>query len=59
MPARGPSPFWVVKCPDCSGEQTMFSRPATAVNCAVCGARLATPTGGLAKLRGELLRTVS
>jgi small subunit ribosomal protein S27e len=54
---RGPSPFWVVKCPDCSTEQTIFSRPATTVNCTVCGAMLATPTGGRAKLRGELLRT--
>ncbi|MFI5414750.1 MAG: 30S ribosomal protein S27e, partial [Candidatus Lutacidiplasmatales archaeon] len=32
---RGPSPFWVVQCPDCSGEQTMFSRPSTSVNCSV------------------------
>ncbi|MCI4331091.1 MAG: 30S ribosomal protein S27e [Thermoplasmata archaeon] len=51
-----PAPFWVVKCPDCSGEQTIFSRPATTVNCAVCGATLATPTGGKAALRGELVR---
>ncbi len=55
---RGPSPFWVVKCPDCSTEQTIFSRPATTVNCGVCGATLATPTGGQAKLRGELVRPV-
>src|SRR5579864_9136665 len=32
---RSPSPFWVVKCPDCSTEQNIFSRPATAVNCGV------------------------
>ncbi len=56
---RGPSPFWVVKCPDCSTEQTIFSRPATVVNCGVCGATLATPTGGQAKLRGELVRPVT
>jgi small subunit ribosomal protein S27e len=53
---KAPSPFWVVKCPDCSGEQTIFSRPATTVNCTVCGATLATPTGGLASLRAERLR---
>ncbi|MGD0719145.1 MAG: 30S ribosomal protein S27e [Thermoplasmata archaeon] len=51
-----PAPFWVVKCPDCTGEQTIFSRPATTVNCLVCGATLATPTGGQAQLRGELVR---
>ncbi|HTT35384.1 MAG TPA: 30S ribosomal protein S27e [Thermoplasmata archaeon] len=54
-----PAPFWVVKCPDCSGEQTIFSRPATAVSCSVCGATLATPTGGKAALRGELVRVAS
>ncbi len=53
---RPPAPFWIVKCPDCSGEQAVFSRPASTVNCQVCGATLATPTGGQAKLRGELVR---
>jgi small subunit ribosomal protein S27e len=56
---RTPAPFWVVKCPDCSGEQTIFSRPTTVVNCTVCGATLATPTGGLAALRAERLRDAS
>ena len=55
----GPSPFWVVKCPDCSGEQIIFSRPSTPVNCTVCGAALATPTGGQATLRVERLRDAS
>ncbi|MFZ0831034.1 MAG: 30S ribosomal protein S27e [Thermoplasmata archaeon] len=53
------APFWVVKCPDCSGEQTIFSRPATVVNCVVCGATLATPTGGKAQLRGTFIRSAS
>jgi small subunit ribosomal protein S27e len=52
-------PFWIVKCPDCSGELTIFSRPATTVNCSVCGATLATPTGGKAALRGEFVRAAS
>jgi small subunit ribosomal protein S27e len=51
-----PAAFWIVKCPDCSGEQPIFSRPSTPVNCSVCGATLATPTGGLAALRGEKVR---
>jgi small subunit ribosomal protein S27e len=59
MAARTPSPFWVVKCPDCSTEQTVFSRPATTVVCTVCGATLATPTGGQAQLRGELVRALT
>ncbi len=56
MPTREPAPFWVVKCPDCSAEQTIFSRPATSVSCLVCGATLAVPTGGRAKLRGEFVK---
>jgi small subunit ribosomal protein S27e len=53
------APFWVVKCPDCSGEQTIFSRPSTPVNCVVCGATLANPTGGKAQLRGTFVRPAS
>ncbi|MCI4353477.1 MAG: 30S ribosomal protein S27e [Thermoplasmata archaeon] len=53
------APFWIVKCPDCSGEQTIFSRPVTTVNCVVCGATLATPTGGKAHLRGVFVRPAS
>ena len=56
---RVPSPFWVVKCPDCSGEQTIFSRASSGVNCSVCGATLATPTGGQIRLRGELVKTIA
>jgi small subunit ribosomal protein S27e len=54
-----PAPFVVVKCPDCSGEQTVFSRPATTVNCSVCGATLVLPTGGHGNFRGEVVRTVA
>jgi len=54
-----PAPFWIVKFPDCSTEQTVYSRPATTANCTVCGATLATPTGGQAKLRGEFVRAAS
>ncbi|MCI4363360.1 MAG: 30S ribosomal protein S27e [Thermoplasmata archaeon] len=56
MPASAPAAFWVVKCPDCSGEQTVFSRPSTTVSCSVCGATLASPTGGQAALRAEKVR---
>jgi small subunit ribosomal protein S27e len=54
-----PAEFWLVKCPDCSSEQAVFSRPATIVNCSVCGATLATPTGGLANLRAERLKVLA
>ena len=43
--------FLKVKCPDCGNEQVAFNRPATKVNCLVCGATLATPTGGEATFK--------
>ena len=49
------SGFIKVKCPDCGNEQIMFWRTNTTVNCQVCGATLATPTGGKAHLKGELV----
>lgn len=56
--AKKKAPFYVVKCPDCSSEQTVFSRPSTRVVCLICDSQLATPTGGLGKFRGEILRQV-
>jgi small subunit ribosomal protein S27e len=50
------APFFVVKCPDCSSEQVVFSRPSTQVVCVICDSQLASPTGGLGKFRGEILR---
>lgn len=53
------SRFLRVRCPDCGNEQVVFDRPATTVACLVCGATLAKPTGGTAKLRGEVTGVVS
>ena len=47
--------FMKVKCPDCGNEQVAFNRPATKVNCLVCGATLATPGGGEAVFKGEIV----
>jgi len=49
------SGFIKVKCPDCGNEQLMFWRTNTTVNCQVCGGTLAVPTGGKARLKGELV----
>ena len=46
--------FIKVKCPDCGNEQVAFNRPATKVNCLVCGATLASPGGGEATFKGEV-----
>ncbi|SDX60610.1 30S ribosomal protein S27e [Halobellus clavatus] len=50
--------FYRVRCPDCDNEQVTFGKASTAVNCAVCGTTLATPTGGDAALHGEVVETV-
>ena len=47
-----------VKCNDCGNEQVLFLRTATRIPCAVCGAALAEPTGGLAIVKGEVVGTV-
>ncbi len=45
--------FITVKCKDCGNAQMVFERAATPVNCLVCGATVATPTGGRARIREE------
>ncbi|MDD3574989.1 30S ribosomal protein S27e [Methanospirillum sp.] len=49
------SKFLKVKCPDCENEQTIFDRACTPVNCIVCGSSLATPTGGKAQIKAEII----
>jgi len=50
--------FVKVKCGDCGNEQIAFNRPATKVNCLVCGATLATPTGGAGNFKAEITSTL-
>lgn len=45
--------FLQVKCPDCGNEQVVFSHVAIIVRCNICGATIAEPTGGKAKIKGE------
>lgn len=52
------SHFLKVKCPDCQSEQVTFDRAAIKVNCQVCGATLLEPTGGLAKVNGEVVEVL-
>jgi small subunit ribosomal protein S27e len=49
------SKFFKVKCPDCENEQTVFEKASTTVTCVVCGKELATPTGGKANFKAEIL----
>lgn len=50
------SKFLKVKCPDCENEQTIFEKASTTVKCVVCGHDLATPTGGKASLKAEIVQ---
>jgi len=50
--------FVHVKCPDCNNKQILFVKCATRVPCQACGATLATPTGGKAVIKGEIVEVV-
>lgn len=52
---RPRSYFLRVKCLKCGNEQMVFGNAANAVNCKVCGAELAKPSGGKAIIKGEII----
>lgn len=54
-----PAQFYRVKCRDCDNEQVVFSRASTEVRCHICGTTLAEPTGGTAKIKGEITEELS
>jgi small subunit ribosomal protein S27e len=49
------SVFLRVKCPKCGNEQLIFSNVVNKISCNVCGEALAEPSGGRAKIKGEVL----
>jgi small subunit ribosomal protein S27e len=49
------SVFLRVKCQKCGNEQLVFSNAVNTITCNVCGETLAQPTGGRAKIHGEVL----
>ncbi len=54
--ARFPrSMFLRVKCRKCGHELITFSHASTKVHCPSCGEIIAEPTGGKAKIYGEIL----
>jgi small subunit ribosomal protein S27e len=48
------SRFLRVKCLKCGNEQLLYSNATNKVTCNVCGEVLAEPTGGRAKIKGEI-----
>ena len=49
------SMFLRVKCLKCGNEQLLFSNAVNKVTCNVCDETLAEPSGGRAKIKGEIL----
>ena len=52
---RPRSSFLRVKCPKCGNEQVVFNNATNKVNCNVCKAELAEPSGGKARIKGEIV----
>jgi small subunit ribosomal protein S27e len=52
---RPRSNFVRVKCTKCGNEQVVFGYATTKVSCNVCGTILAEPSGGKAKIKGEIV----
>jgi len=49
--------FYLVRCPDCENEQTVFGKAASEVSCAVCGHVLVRPAGGKASIEADVVDT--
>jgi len=52
------SKFIKVRCSHCKNEQIIFGKPASKVNCLVCGTLLAEPTAGKGKIRSQILEVL-
>lgn len=52
------SKFLKVKCAKCKNEQVIFDAAASQVQCLVCKAPLAEPTGGKAKVVAKVIETL-
>jgi len=52
------SKFIKVRCKDCENEQVLYNKASTVVSCHICGSKLAVPSGGKAKIKGEVLEVI-
>jgi len=48
-----------VKCRDCGAEALIYSHVGSVIKCKVCGAVLAEPTGGKARILAEIVKEPS
>ncbi|MDD5650344.1 MAG: 30S ribosomal protein S27e [Candidatus Nanoarchaeia archaeon] len=52
------SRFIKVKCNGCKNEQIIFGKISSQVNCLVCGAPVAEPTGGKSKIKAKVMEVL-
>ena len=52
------SKFIKLRCSKCKNEQIIFGKPSTDVICLVCNKLLASPTGGKAKIKSQILEVL-
>ncbi|MBS3151621.1 30S ribosomal protein S27e [Candidatus Woesearchaeota archaeon] len=52
------SKFISVRCSSCKNEQVIFGKPSSKVNCLVCNAVLAEPTGGKGRIKTQILEVL-
>ncbi len=52
------SRFVRVRCPNCGNEQVVFDHATFPARCLVCGQVLVEPTGGKAKIKGEIVKVL-
>ncbi|MFW9830699.1 MAG: 30S ribosomal protein S27e [Candidatus Thorarchaeota archaeon] len=53
------SRFLLIKCKECDHEQAVFGSATRKVVCDVCGKPLTEPSGGKARILGELVQELS
>ena len=58
MSGKTRSRFLKVQCSDCGNEQTVFDRASNKVKCLVCDKLVAEPSGGKAKIQGEVTQVL-
>ncbi|HIH14463.1 MAG TPA: 30S ribosomal protein S27e [Nanoarchaeota archaeon] len=51
--------FIKVRCQKCKNEQIIFSNASSEVKCLVCQEVLATPKGGKAQIKADVLEILS
>jgi small subunit ribosomal protein S27e len=52
------SRFLLVRCPKCGNEQVVFSHATYRARCLICGEPLVEPTGGKAKILGQVVKVL-